>query len=447
MRSSIVPVAEPGGPEPGGAETHVAAPGPAAVAAQAHTAPGISMRGWLARRALLHALAGLTHGQLRLIDGSAEHRFGRSTSRCPLSATVHVLDARFYSAAAFGGSVGAGEAYIHGYWRCDDLTALIRIMVLNRAALARMERGWARASAPLRRAGHWLRRNTPRGSARNIAAHYDIGNDLYRLMLDETMAYSCGIFPSPQSTLAEASRAKFDAACRKLALGPTDHLLEIGTGWGGLALHAARHYGCRVTTTTISRAQFEYARELIAAAGLSGQVTLLLEDYRALTGCYDKLVSIEMIEAVGANFLPAFFRQCSRLLAPHGAMLLQAITIQDQLYREALQHVDYIQRFVFPGSFIPSVTALLDAICQASDLKLFHLEDIGPHYARTLACWRQNFFAHLPEVRRLGYPDSFVRLWEFYLCYCEGGFAERQLGDVQMLLTKPACRRAPIAAV
>jgi cyclopropane-fatty-acyl-phospholipid synthase len=439
MRSSIIPVAEPGGTAPGGPDTQTAAPGQAA--------RGISVRGWLARRALLHALAGLTHGQVRLIDGSDEHRFGRSTSRCPLSATVQVLDARFYSAAAFGGSVGAGEAYIHGYWRCDDLTALIRIMVLNRAALTRMERGWARASAPVRRAGHWLRRNTPRGSARNIAAHYDIGNDLYRLMLDETMAYSCGIFQSPQSTLAQASRAKFDAACVKLALGPTDHLLEIGTGWGGLALHAARHYGCRVTTTTISQAQFEYARELIAEAGLSGQVTLLLEDYRALTGCYDKLVSIEMIEAVGAGFLPTFFRQCSRLLAPHGAMLLQAITIQDQLYLEALHHVDYIQRFIFPGSFIPSVTALLEAICQASDLKLFHLEDIGPHYARTLSSWRENFFAHLPEVRRLGYPDSFVRLWEFYLCYCEGGFAERQLGDVQMLLTKPACRRAPITAV
>ncbi len=435
MKPSIVPVAGPGGADAGSA----------APPRRASTAPGV--RGLLARRALLRALAGLAHGQLRLIDGSTEHRFGRSTERCALSVTVHVLDARFYIAAAFGGSVGAGEAYIHGYWRCDDLTALVRIMVINRAALTRMDRGWARASAPVRRTAHWLRRNTLRGSARNIAAHYDIGNDLYRLMLDETMAYSCGIFQSEQSTLAEASRAKFDAACRKLALGPGDHLLEIGTGWGGLALHAARHYGCRVTTTTISRAQFEYTRELIAAAGLSGQVTLLLEDYRALTGRYDKLVSIEMIEAVGADYLPAFFRQCSRLLAPHGAMLLQAITIQDQLYAEALRSVDYIQRFIFPGSFIPSVTALLRAICKASDLKLFHLEDIGPHYARTLSSWRHNFFAHLPEVRRLGYPDSFVRQWEFYLCYCEGGFAERQLGDVQMLLTKPACRRAPIATV
>jgi cyclopropane-fatty-acyl-phospholipid synthase len=261
------------------------------------------------------------------------------------------------------------------------------------------------------------------------------------------MAYSCGIFPCESTTLGEASRAKFDAACRKLALGPADHLLEIGTGWGGLAIHAARNYGCRVTTTTISRAQYDYAREAIAAAGLGERVTLLLEDYRELGGRYDKLVSIEMIEAVGANFLDTFFGQCSARLQPHGAMLLQAITIQDQLYAQALRSVDYIQRFIFPGSFIPSVTALTQAVCRATDLKVFHLEDIGPHYARTLALWRRNFFDNLAAVRRLGYPESFVRLWEFYLCYCEGGFAERQLGDVQMLLTKPACRRAPIATV
>jgi len=381
----------------------------------------------LGRRALLRALGGLEHGELQLIDGARTWRFGARTPRCDLSATLRVLDPRFYARTAFGGSVGAGDAYIRGYWSCEDLTALVRIMVVNRVALTQMERGLARLSQPLRRAFHWLRRNTPSGSARNIAAHYDLGNELYRLMLDETMAYSCAIFPSDGSTLAEGSRAKFDAACRKLALGPEDHLLEIGTGWGGLALHAAR--------------------ERIAAAGLADRVTLLLEDYRELKGNYDKLVSIEMIEAVGARYLPAFFRRCSNLLAPHGAMLLQAITIQDQLYADALDRVDYIQHYIFPGSFIPSVTALLQAICEASDLKLFHMEDIGPHYARTLALWRRNFFDHVEQVRQLGYPDSFVRLWEFYLCYCEGGFAERQLGDVQMLLTKPACRRAPITTV
>jgi cyclopropane-fatty-acyl-phospholipid synthase len=406
---------------------------------------GVAAR--LGRAGLLRALARLQHGQIRLIDTDTERHFGQMTERCALSATIRVLDERFYAKAAFGGSVGAGEAYIQGYWSCEDLTALIRIMVVNRSALKDMERGWARLSRPFRRAGHWLRRNSRAGSARNIAAHYDIGNELYRLMLDETMAYSCGIFQRDEATLAEASRAKFDAACSKLALQPGDHLLEIGTGWGGLAIHAAQHYGCRVTTTTISRAQHDYARERIEAAGLTDRITLLLTDYRELSGCYDKLVSIEMVEAVGARYLPTFFARCSELLAPHGAMLLQAITIRDQLYAEALASVDYIQKFIFPGSFIPSVSALLDAARDATDLKLFHLEDIGPHYARTLALWRRNFFAHLDEVRRLGYPPSFVRLWEFYLCYCEGGFAERQLGDVQMLLTKPGCRRAPIATL
>jgi len=405
--------------------------------------PSLPLR--LARGALLGALEHLEHGELRLIDADGEYRFGRANARCPLGATLRIRDARFYADTAFGGSVGAGEAYIRGYWSCDDLTALMRIMVLNRAALSGLEGGLARLSRPFYKLFHALHRNSKDGSARNIAAHYDLGNDLYRLMLDETMAYSCGIFTSPQDTLLQASRAKFDAACRKLALNEYDHLLEIGTGWGGLAIHAARHYGCRVTTTTISRAQHDYARERIAAEGLGDRVTLLLEDYRELTGRYDKLVSIEMIEAVGANYLETYFGRCSALLESDGAMLLQAITIQDQLYRQALRSVDYIQRFIFPGSFIPSVTALSNAICRATDLKIFHLEDIGPHYARTLAEWRRNFFAHLPQVRALGYPESFVRLWEFYLCYCEGGFAERQLGDVQMLLTKPGSRRAPIA--
>ena len=412
---------------------------PGAIAGDGHA----SWAQRLARSALCAALARIEHGELRLIDADGEYRFGRPGGPTALRATLRICDPGFYADTAFGGSVGAGEAYIRGSWSCDDLTALIRIMVRNRAAMSGLEGGFARLSRPIYKLFHFLNRNTRQGSARNIAAHYDLGNDLYRLMLDETMAYSCGIFQSPDSTLLEASRAKFDAACRKLALTPADHLLEIGTGWGGLAIHAARHYGCRVTTTTISQAQHDYARERIAEAGLGDRITLLLEDYRDLAGRYDKLVSIEMIEAVGAKFLESYFRQCGALLASNGAMLLQAITIQDQLYDQALRSVDYIQRYIFPGSFIPSVTALARAVTAGSDMKLFQLEDIGPHYARTLAEWRRNFFANLPKVRALGYPESFVRLWEFYLCYCEGGFEERQLGDVQMLLTKPDCRLAP----
>jgi len=401
----------------------------------------------MARKALLARLHHLRDGEIRLQDGAQTHRYGARTARCGLSVTLTVRDPAFYSLAAFGGTVGGGESYIHGHWRCDDLSALVRIMVLNRHVMEDMENGLvARCNGLLRRLLHWANRNNKRGSARNIAAHYDLGNDLYKLMLDESMAYSCGIFVNEDATLHEASIAKFDAVCRKLALTPADHLVEIGTGWGGLAIHAAERYGCRVTTTTISREQHDFAKEKIAARGLSDRITLLLEDYRDLKGQFDKLVSIEMIEAVGAKYLDTYFRKCSSLLKPTGAMLLQAITLQDQLYASALKSVDYIQRFVFPGSFIPSVSAITGSVTRVTDMKLFNLEDIGPHYAPTLRLWRERFFANIAKVRELGYPETFTRLWEFYLCYCEGGFAERQLGDVQMLLTKPDCRRAAIAA-
>ena len=261
------------------------------------------------------------------------------------------------------------------------------------------------------------------------------------------MAYSCGIFENADSSLHDASLAKFDAACSKLDLRPGRHLLEIGTGWGGLAIHAAAKYGCRVTTTTISREQYELATERVARAGLQDRITLLLEDYRDLRGEYDALVSIEMIEAVGHQFLDTYFERCSNLLKADGAMLLQAITIRDQFYDQARRSVDFIKRFIFPGSFIPSVTAITASLERATDFKLFHLEDIGPHYARTLKLWRERFMARQNEVRALGFPEGFVRMWEYYLCYCEGGFQERQLGDVQMLLTKPQSRRVPLATV
>jgi cyclopropane-fatty-acyl-phospholipid synthase len=400
----------------------------------------------LGRKHMLAQLARITDGELRVHEGGETFRFGQRTARCALTATITVHSPQFWADAAFGGTVGAGEAYIHGLWHCDDLTALVRIMVANREIMEGMERGWAAGSAALRRALHWLNRNSKEGSARNIAAHYDLGNDLYKLMLDDTMAYSCGIFLTEDATLQEASIAKFDAACRKLALTANDHLVEIGTGWGGLAIHAAEHYGCRVTTTTISREQHDFAKEKIAARGLSDRITLLFEDYRDLKGQYDKLVSIEMIEAVGAAYLDTYFAKCASLLKPTGAMLLQAITIQDQFYAHALKSVDFIQRFIFPGSFIPSVTAIADSVTRVTDMKIFNLEDIGPHYAKTLRLWRERFFSNMGQVRKLGYPESFTRLWEFYLCYCEGGYAERQLGDVQVLLTKPGCRRPAIAA-
>ncbi len=401
----------------------------------------------LGRRAMLGLLSRLPDGQITLVEDGERHAFGRRSPRCDLSATIEVRHPQFWADAAFGGTVGAGESWIRGDWRCDDLTALVRIMVVNRELMNAMDSGLAFVSAPLRRLLHWLNRNSPEGSRRNIAAHYDLGNDLFRLFLDETMAYSCGIFETPQSSLHEASLAKFDAVCRKLDLRPGERLVEIGTGWGGLAVHAARHYGVHVTTTTISREQHDYAAALIAREGLADRVTLLLDDYRDLRGRFDKLVSIEMIEAVGHRYLDTYLSRISSLLEPHGSALIQAITLQDQFYEQSLRSVDFIQRFIFPGSFIPSVRVIVDSAARSTDMKLFHLEDIGPHYATTLRHWRERFFARLPEVRALGYPDEFVRMWEFYLCYCEGGFLERQLGDVHLLFTKPGCRRDSIATV
>lgn len=396
----------------------------------------------LGRTALLKRLSRLQGGVITIVERNDTLRFG-ATAADALSAQIEIADPQFWADAAFGGSVGAAESFIKGHWRCEDLTTLVRIMVVNRDVLSDMEGGLAFLSGPLRRVLHWLNRNSKEGSRRNIAAHYDLGNDLFRLFLDDTMAYSCGIFERPDATMHEASLAKFDAACKKLELSEKDHLLEIGTGWGGLAIHAARHYGCRVTTTTISRAQFEFARERVAAAGLSDRIELLLTDYRDLAGRYDKIVSIEMVEAVGERYLETYLAKCSELLVSRGAMLLQAITIQDQIYAAALRNVDFIQRYVFPGSFIPSITALVRATTRATDMKLARLDDIGPHYATTLRRWRDAFFANIEQVRALGYSEDFIRLWDYYLCYCEGGFIERQLGDVQMLLVKPECRMAP----
>lgn len=284
-------------------------------------------------------------------------------------------------------------------------------------------------------------------SRANIAAHYDLGNAMFETFLDPTMMYSSAVFPRPEASLEEASRHKLDRICQQLELKPSDHLLEIGTGWGGMAIHAAKHYGCRVTTTTISKEQFEYAQARVAAEGLQDRVILLLEDYRDLTGEYDKLVSIEMIEAVGHTYYDSYFRQCARLLKPQGLMLLQAITMADQRYELARKRVDFIQKYIFPGGALPSVTAILDKLTGKTDLRLINLDDITPHYAETLKRWRQNFLAARARLHELGYDEAFVRLWDFYFCYCEDGFRERAIGTVHMLLAKPGYRQPdPVAS-
>jgi len=401
--------------------------------------------GWLdyaARRIVLSKLARLEAGEVTIVEKDRRQTFGRADERCPLSATVVVKSPAFYGDVALGSSIGAGEAYIQGYWECSDPVALGRILLRNRDVLDSMDGGTATVTRPLRKAFHWLNRNTRAGSRRNIAAHYDLGNDFYALWLDPEMMYSCAWYADDETTLEEAAVAKLDRICRRLNLGEDDRVVEIGTGWGGFAVHAAKHYGCHVTTTTISSEQYEYARRRIKEEGLEHRIRLLQQDYRDLDGRFDKLVSIEMIEAVGHEYLDTYFRKCSALLEPHGEMLIQAITIADQRYEWAKRNVDFIKRYVFPGGFLPSVTAMTSALTQETDLRAIHIEDIGLHYARTLRDWRERFFARIDDVRDLGFSDEFVRLWDFYLTYCESAFLERAIGDVHLHAIKPRARPA-----
>jgi len=395
----------------------------------------------LARRLLLGRMAQLQGGRILLDEPGGRMALGEEGG--DLRVQVRVNSPRFYRAVALGGSTGAAEAYLEGWWDCDDLVGLCRIGARSLLRQGRMDLGWARLAGLANRAGHALRRNTRGGSRRNIAAHYDLSNEFFSLFLDREMMYSCAVYPGPDSSLEEASFHKLELICRKLALRSEDHLLEIGTGWGGLALHAASRYGCRVTTTTISAQQAKLARERVAAAGLADRIEVVTEDYRHLRGQYDKLVSVEMIEAVGHHYFATYFRQCAALLKPEGLMLLQAITIADWAFAQHRHTVDFIKKHIFPGSCIPSVSALGEAMAGASDLRVVDLQEIGPHYVRTLAAWRQRFQTNLGSVRALGFDERFIRLWHYYLCYCEAGFQERYLGDVQLLMAKPLNRSAP----
>lgn len=394
----------------------------------------------IAQRLIYRQLDKIVNGEIIVRDGRDELYFGKTTDDFPHPVHITVTDNSFYIDVAFGGSSGSGEAYMKGSWKCSDLLSLIRIFLRNRHVLDAMDYRLTRLKGPLHKLGHMLNKNTKEGSKKNICAHYDIGNDLFKLFLDPTMMYSSAYFKHEDMSLSQASIAKLDLICQKLQLDKEDHLLEIGSGWGGLAIHAATHYGCRVTTTTISDEQYVLAQQLIMNAGLDDRITLLKQDYRDLTGTYTKLVSVEMIEAIGHQYMNTYFDKCSSLLADDGIMLLQAITIADQYYESALKDVDFIKKFIFPGGFLPSVSTLCNSIATVTDMKLFHLQDIGPHYAKTLNAWRQRFFDNINEIAKLGYPDEFIRLWDYYFCYCEGGFIERDIGTVQMLLTKQQCR-------
>nr|WP_275298268.1 cyclopropane-fatty-acyl-phospholipid synthase family protein [Halomonas campisalis] len=396
---------------------------------------------WLRPR-LLAQLQRLEGGRITLIEGSRCYHLGQDG---PLRVTLVVRRPRAWRRLALGGSVGAAEAYIDGDWDADDLVALIRLFALNLERVnGELENGTARVGRWLLGAFNALRRNTRRGARRHIAAHYDIGNELFATFLDgEHRMYSSALFPHAEASLEEASTHKLEVMLEALDVRPEHHLLEIGTGWGGLAIHAAKTRGCRVTTTTISAEQHEHVARRIEEEGLGERITLLRQDYRELQGRFDRLISVEMVEAVGHQYLDTYLATLDRLLTDDGLAMLQAITIRDQRFEAAKREMDFIKRHVFPGGFLPSHRALLDGLARRTSLNVLALDEIGPHYARTLREWRHRFEASLERVRRLGYDERFIRLWRYYLCYCEGGFAERTIGTCQLLLAKPGARPAP----
>ena len=394
-----------------------------------------------ARAGVHHRLQGLVGGRVRVRDDEGVREFG--DERGPVI-EVRVRSPRLYTRLASEGSIGAGAAWIDGDWECDDLPALLRLLVAQPGFVGpsgRLDSLLARGQSALRTLTAPITKNTRGGSRRNISAHYDLGNDFYAAMLDPSMTYSSAIFSFPGEPLESAQAEKYDRLCRQLDLRPSHRLLEIGTGWGGFALHAAKHYGCHVTTTTISAEQRALALERVEAAGLADRIDVRFDDYRDLTGRYDRLVSIEMIEAVGAEYLDRFVQVCSDRLEPDGVMGLQAIVIADQLYERSKRHVDFIKRYVFPGGFLPSVAAIADRVARVSDFRIQDVHDITADYAETLRRWRANLEADPEAYAAVDDSGAFERLWTYYLAYCEAGFEERRIGCVQMTLTKSGWRR------
>jgi cyclopropane-fatty-acyl-phospholipid synthase len=387
-----------------------------------------------AKRLFLSTLEGLNSGSLELVLPDRTQRFGDASAE--LRARLVVDRERFFTRALTGGDTGIGEAYVDGDWSSPDLVSLMRLAVRNLAKLEEKNAFFSSLSRFADRVRQRLRKNTVEGSRRNIQAHYDLSNEFFRLFLDQNLVYSCAWYERPEDSLETAQIQKLDRICRKLDLQPRDRVLEIGTGWGAFALHVARNYGCQVTTTTISQQQYKYARERFDAADPHPRIELLLEDYRQLSGRFDKIVGIEMFEAVGFEHYDEFFRTCDRLLEPDGSMLLQTITMNEQKFPRYRKQSDWIQKYIFPGAQLASLRGILDSLARATRLSPFHAEDMGVHYARTLAAWRERFHDSIGEVKALGFDDRFVRMWDYYLAFCEGAFRERHISDFQLLLTK-----------
>ena len=391
----------------------------------------------MAKALVFRQLKKIDTGYISIQEGNKKFSFGKKGN---LSAHITVHDPRFYGALAFGGSIGVSEAFMQKYWSVNDLTKLIRIMAINQNAMDQLESLFNVFLKPILKCLHYLNQNSVKGSRINISKHYDLGNDFFSLFLDSTMMYSSAVFKNPQDSLYQGSMHKLEMICQGLELNAQDHVIEIGSGWGGFAIYAARNFGCMVTTTTISKQQYLFVKQKIKDLKLTHKIKVLLSDYRHLKGQYSKLVSIEMLEAVGYQYYDTYFKVCSHLLKPDGIAFIQTITIADQRYEKAKHSVDFIQRYIFPGSCIPSLTALQNSITESSDLKIYQVRDIGDHYARTLALWRIAFFKRLSEVKALGFDDVFIRMWHFYLAYCEGGFKEKAISDIHLKLIKPDYR-------
>ena len=404
--------------------------------------PGISKfkRPEVARELFLRLLRKIKVGTLTVHDGDQVFQFGNDTRPESPHADVTIHHHRTYRRVLTGGTIASGEAFIDGDWSSENPTEVTRLFSANMETMESMydsQHWWMKLALKV---AHFANRNTLSGSKKNISAHYDLGNEFFQLFLDPIMMYSSAVFPTAEANLAVAAEHKLELICKQLELQESDHLIEIGTGWGGMAIYAAQHYGCRVTTTTISKEQYDYASKAVAQAGLEDRITLLCDDYRDLTGQFDKLVSIEMIEAVGHEFYESYFSTCSRLLKSNGKMVIQAITIPDQRYDHARQSVDFIKRYIFPGGCLPSIGVITDNLARHTDLHIVSMNDITQDYARTLEAWHHVFLEQLDKVMDMGFDERFIRMWRFYLSYCEGGFRERIIGTFQISMAKPGYR-------
>ena len=394
------------------------------------------------KKGVMNKFKHLQYGSIKILEGDEVLSFGDPGSNDKVTVTIHSNE--FYVFLGSGGVTGVAEAYMAGYWTADNLVLLLQIVLKNKKILLSLDSGFAKLINPINKLIHWSKQNTLKGSKQNILAHYDLSNDFYKLWLDPTMTYSCGYFNNDSVSLEQASIEKIDRICRKLKLNENDHILEIGTGWGSFSLYAAKQYGCTIDTVTISDAQYEYASRKIESSGLGSKINIFNKDYRKIKGQYDKIVSIEMIEAVGHQFIPQYFSKISSLLKEDGLLVIQGITYNDQNFEQYKNSVDFIKKYIFPGSCLISVAQISDVIKEYTDLAIVDMEDITKHYAETLNRWKVNFMKVTPEVKRMGFSEAFIKMWEFYFVFCEAGFLERNIGDIQLVFSKSGARNIEI---